>query len=106
MEFSKHLTRLAPGTVHGRQDSNLRHPVLETGALTVLSYTHIKLLRHIQKGRPGRCPGGRLMSVARYRCHLARNGLVLSHSANRLTELGMTGRSHGVSRRASILACH
>ena len=40
VEFSMFDTAGAPGWGHGGQESNLRHPVLETGALTELSYTH------------------------------------------------------------------
>jgi hypothetical protein len=40
VEFSRFDTAGVPGGEHGWQESNLRHPVLETGALTELSYTH------------------------------------------------------------------
>jgi hypothetical protein len=36
---------------HGWQESNLRHPVLETGALTELSYTHEKIVGGKRKRR-------------------------------------------------------
>ncbi len=52
-----------PECEHGWQESNLRHPVLETGALTVLSYTHRKPLEeHKNAARPG--SSGRAASIA------------------------------------------
>ncbi len=38
VEFSRNIPVAWANTL-GRQESNLRHPVLETGALTELSYT-------------------------------------------------------------------
>ena len=40
VEFSRFDTDGVPWCGHGWQESNLRHPVLETGALAELSYTH------------------------------------------------------------------
>jgi hypothetical protein len=71
VEFSRFDTAGVPGCGHGRQDSNPRHPVLETGALTELSYTHKKdgLIRSVggkqKRRRIGDLPEGGGVAVKR-----------------------------------------
>jgi hypothetical protein len=66
VEFSRFDTAGVPGRGHGWQESNLRHPVLETGALTVLSYTHRELVEGNEKAaRPGISQRGGVSRVVR-----------------------------------------
>ena len=73
VEFSRFNTTGTPECEHGRQESNLRHPDLEAGALTELSYTHRKLLEENENAaRPGNSRKGGVSRVERvYVCRRA-----------------------------------